>query len=292
MKPRKRLILILICISNLYGQSDNLGLNYFPVHVGDFWQYRYYRTSYFGGSTEYFYTKEVISDTIMQDSGYLYYQIRTIKPSSTQDSYLRLDSLSGIVYAYGNGNPDAQVYILSSFPGDTVTSGYIHSSTDYLPVLEDSVIVKTFSNSTGNLPYSMYRLAHSFGQSATYFSDSETTISTNMVYAQLQGTEFGAFVVSIDNDSKVAAPQSFNFNVFPNPFNDQLTIELLQNYTSPTEISIYGITGREIMTLPQTYYYESPKLIKWNTTLLPSGTYFIVIRSENVIFSKRATLLK
>ena len=89
-------------------------------------------------------------------------------------------------------------------------------------------------------------------------------------------------------------PDRFNItSVYPNPFNPNTTI----SYGIPTDnnikISIYDITGREVITLVNEYqnagYYE----IIWNTTVdISSGVYIIQMTSDNHREIKKVMLLK
>ena len=75
-------------------------------------------------------------------------------------------------------------------------------------------------------------------------------------------------------------PQQMNINAFPNPFNSNLSISYSSPVIAPVRIALIDETGRNIL---QTLHTPGPSgvgLAVLNATSLPSGTYFILIRTD------------
>lgn len=289
----KRLLFLQLGISVLFGQPDTTSLGYYPLHVGDIWQYYYYRTSYFGGSTQYYFTKEIIADTLMDDSGLRYYHVRTTTPSHETNGLHRVDSLQGIVYSYRSDGPDQEIYVLSSEPGDTVLNGFIHTASNTLEVLGDSTTVKLFSHyDDGGPGYGSYSFAHSYGWLESYSSDSETTITTDLVYARIGGVEYGEFVVSTIDRSTLITPSSYEVSIYPNPFNDHLVIEVTKLDPNPISVGIYSITGQEIARLRPSLPENPSHSITWDASKMASGVYLIVLEGGDSVTTSKAILIR
>ena len=81
------------------------------------------------------------------------------------------------------------------------------------------------------------------------------------------------------------------FKVFPNPAQDQLTIESEEIYDTELEVSISTFIGQALVI--DTYPRATNKVIL-NTTKVPTGVYLLTIRSKNrdVLYSKKIVLLK
>ena len=66
-----------------------------------------------------------------------------------------------------------------------------------------------------------------------------------------------------------------NINIYPNPFNSELSIEGLKQ---PTSIKIYNMLGKLVMSISNTSI---------DTSKLPSGLYIITVETENGTISKK-----
>ena len=89
--------------------------------------------------------------------------------------------------------------------------------------------------------------------------------------------------VGINEINKAA----LNYNVYPNPVNDQLNVEfnLLENTHVLGEI--FDVTGRKVTTLFNSSYNLGTHRLDYNTSDLNSGVYFVKITLEGESFTKR-----
>lgn len=80
---------------------------------------------------------------------------------------------------------------------------------------------------------------------------------------------------------------TLNYNVYPNPVNDQLNIEF--NLLERTHVfgEIFDITGRKITTLFESDFSLGTHRINYNTSDLNAGIYFVKISLEGESFTKR-----
>ena len=88
--------------------------------------------------------------------------------------------------------------------------------------------------------------------------------------------------VGINEVNKAA----LNYNVYPNPVNDQLNVEfnLLENTHVLGEI--FDVTGRKVTTLFNSSYSLGTHRLNYNTSDLNAGVYFVKITIEGESFTK------
>ena len=94
-------------------------------------------------------------------------------------------------------------------------------------------------------------------------------------------------------DSEIIIPIEYNLSQnYPNPFNPITTI----NYSIPENIylnlSIFDIRGRKVVELYSGYRFKGIYSIQWNASRYASGLYFINIKTDNFVSTKKMTLIK
>jgi len=95
--------------------------------------------------------------------------------------------------------------------------------------------------------------------------------------------------VSLNNNN---LPESFDLTAYPNPFNAETTITfnlLNENYVS---LTVYDITGREIVKLMEGNYQFGGKRIVWKADNHASGIYFVRLHAGNQTQVMKTILLK
>ncbi len=85
---------------------------------------------------------------------------------------------------------------------------------------------------------------------------------------------------------------SFNFNIYPNPFNPTTRIEYSIPSSSRTSVIIYDVLGREVTTLVDSFKIAGNYSIDWMANNVPSGVYFCTMASGNFLETKKIVLIK
>ena len=99
--------------------------------------------------------------------------------------------------------------------------------------------------------------------------------------------------VNIQSDEHFSNPEDFNLMaVYPNPFNPKTTIQFNIVNKSKVLLQIYDITGRLVETLLDRIMLHGDHEIIWNAENLPSGIYFSIITSGNLIKTHKLVLMK
>jgi hypothetical protein len=83
------------------------------------------------------------------------------------------------------------------------------------------------------------------------------------------------------------------FEVFPNPAKDELTVRFDRSGTGPVSLSIVNTLGQEI-DIPCTMTGQGTGIQKaiMNTTSLPAGVYFCILKTAGNHFVKNIVIVK
>ncbi len=84
----------------------------------------------------------------------------------------------------------------------------------------------------------------------------------------------------------------YNFNVYPNPFNPNTTIEYSLPAYSDISITIYNVLGEEVARLVDGYKNEGQHDIIWSANNVPSGVYLCRMSTGIYLAMKKILLLK
>ena len=79
---------------------------------------------------------------------------------------------------------------------------------------------------------------------------------------------------------------------YPNPFNPNTAIRFSIPTAGLTSISVFDLLGREVAKIVREQMAPGTYTMDWNAENLPSGAYFITLRSGNFVQTRRAMLLK
>lgn len=114
--------------------------------------------------------------------------------------------------------------------------------------------------------------------------DMDELTFNEMIYSQLN-TDL------ISSTEEVIDPSEIGFKIFPNPATQEATlqIELLEN--TNVNISVIDISGRVVRSLNYANLPMGAHLKSLNTSNLNNGTYFVQVRTDDVITMKKLVVL-
>ena len=83
----------------------------------------------------------------------------------------------------------------------------------------------------------------------------------------------------------------------PNPFNPRTTISFRLTEAGPVTVGLYDMTGRAVVTLAAGRYGPGTHAVDWSGLdaggrAVSSGTYLVVLRSEDLVASRKISLLR
>jgi hypothetical protein len=131
----------------------------------------------------------------------------------------------------------------------------------------------------------------------------EIAVVTNvMILLDAWGHEGVPFVngegmVTIDDvlstDESTPFPTEFSINrIYPNPFNPVSTIHFTIETTGQTSLRIFNLKGQLIETLINENLEPGNHRIQWHPMNIPSGLYFVELKSGSKRKIQKITFLK
>jgi Secretion system C-terminal sorting domain len=308
------IVLTLLLPSVILGQVDSLKdiLEYLPLQDGNCWQYKECSFDQYAGSDTGLISIEVVRDTVMPN-GLRYKTIHEkFYPSfDSADVFERIDSLTGCVHMYNpNIHPATSDPIVDSLfakKGDTVRCywGGILAISEYdnpsacTSIAQGTVlglpsIVKVMH--ADHQPYPdnaiLYKLAKGLGVCFQDVGNGYFDDSLNLVYARINGVEYGTRITSVRN-TRSSLPGSFVlFQNYPNPFNPSTTISYQLSVNEFVTLRIFDVLGREVAKLVNERQTAGNHSITFNANNLPNGVYFYRLRANTFVETKKLTVLK
>lgn len=294
MKPRFIFIIVFILMyfspSSVESQVIDSALGYFPLHNNDQWEYFTHWGAVTNGDT---YTITIEGDTLMTN-GKVYKKMvdRQIPNKSIQStSFIRVDSLQAKLYVY-NIDSVGKEYFLDSLRLTIGSNSRRYGRLvriDTIHFLGITTIEQYFGGYVGGNSYSV---AYGFGLiSASYGGWIDIPDYTTLLYAQINGNEYGTFV-NVKNDEP-SQPNRFSLEQnYPNPFNPSTTIRYSLSKASYTSLKVYNILGQELRTIVSGRHSAGDYEILFDARNLPSGLYFYKLQTDYQTAIKAMVLVK
>lgn len=271
-------------------------ISYYPLSVGDEWQYNVTN----GVTFQYYLLVRTVGDTLMPN-GKHYMQFNAVAdaPYTLGTSlYRRIDSVTACVYQYSTPAEILMDSVRAS-PGDQVQDAITPitcSLVDTSTVLGIRTMVKVFkfSVAVGQIETDM-TFADGFG--IVHKVDYDTwnwpfpAPTTDLVYARINGREFGTFVSVPEPASGFPLQYSLLQN-YPNPFNPSTTINYELPHASQVSLTVYDMLGREVSVLVNERREAGVHEVKFDGSGLASGVYFYRIQAGSFVQTKKLLLLK
>ncbi len=300
-------ILILFSANNLEAQLPKAS-EFFPLQIGNVWEYV--------RSSDSFPTRhiEIVGDTLFADT------VRIYKASIR---YL-YDPDAGVGYNYYHYNQDSTVvYHSRYFPEEPFigdfpinwplinTKNGLNTPWDYF--MGDYLAFFAITD-TGTSVYFGRKFKWAQVREVRLNEDSLTVLPTiyfdfiagvgqfhiqteRLVYAKINGNEYGTAVAVKQNEVESTTPKTFNIDVYPNPFSSYVTISTNNIPEHLNEIKIINILGQTIRVLQTNNSAIAHQQFIWdgrdnNGLFVNSGIYFVVCQCSAIINSKKIILIR
>ena len=259
-----------------------LGQSYFPLNIGNEWQYDSSATAL-----------KVVSDSLFAN-GKTYSVLN--RADYFHGQYVRVDS--HFVYFYYNSK-DVPFYKLDGKQGDTTYFDSYYGSSSAVETNIDTI--KMFGVETRIIHYQLYG---SLGGEAT-LSEKFGPISAIMycdlcppwdyqhydaIGCIINGIDYG-YTSSVKENQ--FTPSNFSlYQNYPNPFNPVTTIEFSLSSTEYVRLEIIDFLGREIATLVSENLSAGQYRRKWDAEKYASGVYYYRLKVGNRSEIKKLILLR
>ncbi len=88
-------------------------------------------------------------------------------------------------------------------------------------------------------------------------------------------------------------PADFNLSQnYPNPFNPTTNISFALPVASQVKLVVYNVLGQKVAELVNDFRTAGTHTIEWDAASMSSGVYFYSLEADNVVVTKKMTLLK
>lgn len=310
MKKILFIFLLLFILSPLKAFSlDTLSIKYFPIHVGDF--YNYYATEITPyGSAQYYSKYRIIKDTIINH--HKYYFGSNFQFYNDYNGWIRTDSLSGSIYKYDESNSCPYYYkeklidSLALLINDTakicgVSYLYMCSCINIYNILGYQTTCKMFYYGSSG-PYHNVTAYHQFAMNfgliyysyqAYFHSYGLITRVITLKGCKINGVVYGDTNTVGINKIGFGIPSNFSlFQNYPNPFNPSTNIRYQISNSKFVSLKVFDILGKEIEILVNEKQSPGTYEVNWNASQYPSGVYFYRLETEGFTDTKKMILLK
>lgn len=289
------------------GQDSTLN-DYFPIGVGDLWQYEAFEYP-----TVLYTQVEVLGDTIMWNGKT--YRIFETTGHYSQTRFFRVDS--GRVYRFYDypdscdGEelefdltlPDSSIWqpcflFYDDLPAlfNTTTQFYSRLNVTAPTKLFWAVLIYDPADTLwGSIPFNATWLAQGIGVTRV---EAELAAPQELTGCIIDGVQYGTITGLAEQVSspKVPSPIVLLGN-YPNPFNPTTIIRFHQRVSGWVDLTVFDLLGRKVSTVLSGFQGRGEKQVLWhgrdsNGHLVPSGVYFYRLEFGKYVKSGKMLLLK
>lgn len=295
---KKIIFLLLLPLIPTLSQSNELqeALKFFPLQVGNYWQYKITKSQYGGTKIEnWIGFVEVMSDTSMSN-GKKYYRMKDERKMgfAYASGFIRVDSSNGNIYSYSIPN-EIKIDSLLAKKGDGVDRENCHIVSEDTTKLLFGMTYKTRyirQNCITSYEETEWEYAEGIGEIKRVFVDKMYIINykAEILYAKVDGREYGTksnLQYNYELPRKIYLAQNY-----PNPFNSSTIIEYYLPNPSNVIIVLYDALGRKVDTIVNGEHAAGEYSILLNAERLSAGIYFYTIYTGVYSQSKKMIFLK
>jgi len=286
---------LVVVFLSILGSTLLLAQNYFPLAVGNKWQFK---VTDWDPSVPYTRidttTVEVIKDTLAPNN-VTYFLLNSYFPLG---ELVRSDSL-GIYYYDALNSSDCLVYNYSVELSQQYKTGYQAGGDSAIVTLVQIDSSNVFMKRIKTLSFSYNSMiGHSitFGENAgpiTYHTSGDGVSSRTdyeLIGCKIDDQISGS-LTGVKNDNTTLDTYWLDQN-YPNPFNPSTTISFSIPEGQIVELTLYNILGRKLITLLNEFKQAGKHKLEFNSSSLPSGVYFYQLKTGHFIQTKRFLILK
>ena len=131
-----------------------------------------------------------------------------------------------------------------------------------------------------------------------YMFQTEIPDSASITFQTYTSPPFGNSILFIDNlnfdgflsgikEPPLTDAGNLDFNVYPNPFNDQATVSFTINRDENVIVRLFDLSGKQVALVANGKFSTGCHTINLPAQGLQKGFYICVINAENAVYSKK-----
>lgn len=315
------ILLLLLTAPAIHAQTQeeiDEALKFYPLEVGNYWEYKVVNQPSIMPPEIYYYSIEVVSDTLLANDTE-YQKLRYVTENPFQIHYFEFNvhtNEAGFRTAYTLERVDeetANVYRLKPTAADAFNEILIDSLLadvfettnavrfDYgdetTRIVDESftLVNTTFPVRVYDIPSFIlikYSLAENFGIVEINSGEGSTNSTTLVYFRDHEGNEYGE-AVHVNTPVNPEIPQSAALHAnYPNPFNPSTTIPFELSEASQVRMEVYDMLGRRVALLVNETLQAGRHTAVFDAGSLPSGMYITRMQAGDIAFSRKMLLVK
>lgn len=298
----KTLIILVLIILPFYGQDIKV---YNPLEIGNQWQYTFQKDSWGNiGNTQIF---EIQKDTIVNSKRY--FKRKDFYPEFITNMFCweRYDTLQRKTFMLDvedrnkDGRTDDEL-LLDDFSLDKWGVFWSYRFTwryDSNTPKEgfESVIKRKELGYVFNELVEVFWIAYLNVFMEVAWAEKYGIVGWYMespyyglLACTINGIQYGKFEVGINEKNEL--PSKFNLRNYPNPFNPETTIEFDLPEEGEIKLTLFNILGEKVKEIENGYCKAGNYKIKIDGNNLSSGTYIIILQTNNKRITHKIQLIK
>jgi len=195
------------------------------------------------------------------------------------------DSNTGECLEEGVGYP-LEIYVIVNEGGSVrLTKGAVFSYYEFRQPINNRLTDEAWRDLlAGDSPPAMPEWTSSFTDLSSSQPDLISESVENLYYEEFS---------TIDYSDNSQIPEKIQLlQNYPNPFNGLTTIEFYLTHETDIELMIYDLNGALVEVIESGRKAAGRYFKKWNAAHYPSGLYFLQLRVNNQLFTRKLILLK
>jgi hypothetical protein len=287
------LISALTIISSAVAQ-DSLA-QYHPLSKGNIW---IYRVSAPPSRTWYRY-RNIVGDSIIYGKNYLIITETNSLDSTAWISVERFDTTTGCYYTRVGSADILEDSTFTFTPNSSFGGSY---NCKLFKRLDTSIVLQTLTTvrqigEDNLIKEDEMSWLYAYGLGLVFQNDVDLVgllpiWTLQLVYAKIDGKEYGSIPVSVSNrDKRLTAPFVLSQN-YPNPFNPITTISFNLPSRLFVSLKVFDLLGKEVSSIVSGELEAGSHIRKWNAVHIPCGVYLYRLQAGNFNEMKKLILLK
>ncbi|MCX6136044.1 MAG: alpha-amylase family glycosyl hydrolase [Ignavibacteriales bacterium] len=227
-----------------------------------------------------------------------YQKLATIRgafPAFGTQSFIRVASANGYAYAFSRPFENQNAIVVANFaPSDAAVALSLDGS-GVAPNVYFADGVQDGTTYYMNDVYNDTSYAVTFSKGSLLFPTSIKPYGTAIYILAdtLVKMKYPALTDVRESNRIQTNPLTYSMEQnYPNPFNPSTAIKFSLRSSGLTSLKAFDVLGREVSVVLSQYLPVGNHTVSWNADGLPSGAYFLTIRSGDFVQTKRALLLK
>jgi hypothetical protein len=295
----------LLFSNTAYPQIDSTRLEFYPLHVGDLWQWR--------NEQGLLGTSRIVADTTLPN-GHTYFRFRSsgyAGPRTNFSGFVRIDSLFRVQTFFGDScgdSPDeANFYRLGEGEGavwdickDPSATLFPHNVLKLSAIYPEPIfgewrdVMYFDEGGITEAGDTLYMFGFILGRGIGIIREEYEAQSITLTGAIINGVKYGT-VVDVEEDQE--SPKEFFLSQnFPNPFNPSTRIKYALPSRSEVVLKIFNVLGQEVKTLLEDGQEAGTYTVSFDARGLASGVYFYRLHAtgagQQFVETKKLLLLR